>query len=167
MVGDEWRTIRKGTVNFLRVAQRPYDAKSLSDRRGVNTQPPLHAAYLHCLPVPRMGLEVSNVHWLCPLLIDSVKDKPKESQPAGDLPPKICHHALTSSLTCAQPQINSKERPRRAVLNALIQPGFLERAKGFEPSTPTLARCPKGLRQGIRPSAMAIYLPINQPLNSY
>ena len=30
----------------------------------------------------------------------------------------------------------------------------LERAKGLEPSTPTLATCPRGLRQGIRWFAM-------------
>ena len=43
-------------------------------------------------------------------------------------------------------------------------PDDVERAKGFEPSTPTLARCPMGLRQAIRqPARASIYTIIQSP----
>ena len=57
---------------------------------------------------------------------------------------------------------SEKGRSRGLRHNALKSLEILERAKGFEPSTPTLARRRRGLRQGIRHPAMAIYSAINQ-----
>ncbi len=44
----------------------------------------------------------------------------------------------------------SKNGPEGPPLSRSKSWKILERAKGFEPSTPTLARCPMGLRQSIQ-----------------